>query len=138
MEERYSINDENILTGEVLDCKNGIVTVKLSSPCSSCSSSCAMAGGSKSKVIKIKSNNSFAAGQIVKLQENTAYSLKYSALAYLLPLVIMLLISGIADVIFKKDIVTAVSALISLILSWGILKIFAAPRINNSPYRLLD
>lgn len=131
-------NYNNILTGEVIDCKNGIVTVKVASQCSSCSSKCTLAGDDKSKIIKIKSNNNFSKGQVVKLQENTAYSLKNSALAYLLPLIIMLIISGCADIIFKKDIITAISAFISLIVSWVILKVLVAPRIKKSPYTLLD
>ena len=63
--------------------------------------------------------------------------LKLSILLYGLPLVIMFAVSLIIDTIFHKDTLTAISAALSLIISWLVLK-YISKSINKSPVKILE
>ncbi len=66
-----------------------------------------------------------------------SYMLKISMLLFGLPLIIMFAVSAIIDTVFHKDTLTAFSAVLSLVISWLILK-YISKNINKSPVRIIN
>ena len=60
-----------------------------------------------------------------------------SLLLYGLPIFIMLISAFITDTLFQKEIITALTALFSLALSWALLK-YISKKLNKNPVKILD
>ncbi len=116
------------------DDKNNI-TLFVEAGCENCTSSCLMS--STPKKLTLHTNKNYNIGENVSLIIDEKYMLKLSILLYGIPLIIMFAVSLMIDMLFHKDIVTATSAFLSLILSWIILK-YVSKNINKSPIKILD
>lgn len=131
-----SHNCQKVISAKVDFCDNkNNITLLIDAGCESCSSSCIMSAASKK--ITIHSSKKYNIGDTVSLIIDEKYMLKLSLILYGLPLIIMFVVSLIIDTIFHKDTLTAISAALSLIISWIILK-YISKNINKSPVRILE
>ena len=103
--------------------------------CENCTSSCLMA--STPKKISVRTNKKYNQGETVSLIIDENYMLKLSLMLYGLPILFMLVFALVIDNIFQKDTITALSALISLIISWAVLK-FISKKIKKSPVKIIE
>ena len=103
--------------------------------CENCTSSCLMA--STPKKISVRTNKKYNQGETVYLIIDENYMLKLSLMLYGLPILFMLVFALVIDNIFHKDTITALSALISLIISWAVLK-FISKKIKKSPVKIIE
>ena len=87
--------------------------------------------------ITLHADKKYNKGDTVSLIIDEKHMLKLSILLYGLPLVIMFAVSLIIDTIFHKDTLTAISAALSLIISWLVLK-YISKSINKSPVKILE
>lgn len=129
-------NCHKVISAKV-DCCNdkNNITLLIDAGCENCSSSCIMSAASKK--VTIHADKKYNTGETVSLIIDEKYMLKLSILLYGLPLVIMFAVSLIIDTIFNKDTLTAISAAVSLIISWLILK-YISNNINKSPVKILE
>lgn len=129
-------NCQKVISAKVdfCDSKNNI-TLLIDAGCESCTSSCIMSAASKK--ITLHADKKYNKGDTVSLIIDEKYMLKLSILLYGLPLVIMFAVSLIIDTIFHKDTLTAISAALSLIISWLVLK-YISKSINKSPVKILE
>lgn len=131
-----SHNCQKVISAKVDFCDNkNNITLLIDAGCESCTSSCIMSAASKK--ITIHSSKKYNIGDTVSLIIDEKYMLKLSLILYGLPLIIMFAVSLIIDTIFHKDTLTAISAALSLIISWLILK-YISKNINKSPVRILE
>lgn len=131
-----SQNCQKVISAKVDFCDNkNNITLLIDAGCESCSSSCIMSAASKK--ITIHSSKKYNIGDTVSIIIDEKYMLKLSLILYGLPLIIMFAVSLIIDTIFHKDTLTAISAALSLIISWLILK-YISKNINKSPVRILE
>ena len=128
-------NCQKIISAKVdfCDSKNNI-TLLIDAGCENCTSSCIMSAASKK--ITLHADKKYNKGDTVSLIINEKHMLKLSLLLYGLPLVIMFAVSLIINTVFHKDTLTALSAVLSIIISWIILK-YISKNINKSPVRIL-
>ena len=128
-------NCQKVISAKVAFCdsKNNI-TLLIDAGCENCTS-CIMSAASKK--ITLHADKKYNKGDTVSLIIDEKHMLKLSILLYGLPLVIMFAVSLIIDTIFHNDTLTAVSAALSLIISWVILK-YISKNINKSPVRILE
>ena len=103
--------------------------------CENCASSCLMA--STPKKISLRTNKKYNHGETVSLIIDEKYMLKLSLMLYGLPILFMFIFALVIDNIFHKDTITAVSALISLIISWAVLKVISK-KIKKSPVKIIE
>lgn len=103
--------------------------------CENCTSSCLMA--STPKKISVRTNKKYNHGENVSLIIDENYMLKLSLILYGLPILFMLVFALVIDNVFHKDTITALSALISLIISWAVLK-FISKKIKKSPVKIIE
>ena len=103
--------------------------------CENCTSSCLMA--STPKKISLHTNKQYNQGDTVSLIIDEKYMLKLSLMLYGLPSLFMFIFALVIDNIFHKDTITAVSALISLIISWAVLKVISR-KIKKSPVKIIE
>lgn len=103
--------------------------------CENCTSSCLMA--STPKKISVRTNKKYNQGETVSLIIDKKYMLKLSLMLYGLPILFMFIFALVIDNIFHKDTITAVSALISLIISWAVLKVISR-KIKKSPVKIIE
>lgn len=103
--------------------------------CENCTSSCLMA--STPKKISMRTNKKYNQGETVSLIIDEKYMLKLSLMLYGLPILFMFISALIIDNIFHKDSMTAISALMSLIISWAVLK-FISKKIKKSPVKIIE
>ena len=103
--------------------------------CENCTSSCLMA--STPKKISLHTNEKYNQGETVSLIIDEKYMLKLSFMLYGLPILFMFIFALVIDNIFHKDTITAVSALISLIISWAVLKVISR-KIKKSPVKIIE
>ena len=103
--------------------------------CENCTSSCLMA--STPKKISLHTNKKYNQGETVSLIIDKKYMLKLSLMLYGLPILFMFIFALVIDNIFHKDTITAVSALISLIISWAVLKVISR-KIKKSPVKIIE
>ena len=103
--------------------------------CENCTSSCLMA--STPKKISVRTNKKYNQGETVSLIIDENYMLKLSLMLYGLSILFMLVFALVIDNIFHKDTITALSALISLIISWAVLK-FISKKIKKSPVKIIE
>lgn len=128
-------NCQKIISAKVDSCDNkNNITLLINAGCESCTSSCIMAAAAKK--VTVHSDKKYNKGDTVSLIINEKYMLKLSLLLYGLPLVIMFAVSLIINTVFHKDTLTALSAVLSIIISWIILK-YISKNINKSPVRIL-
>lgn len=131
-----SHNCQKVISAKVDFCDNkNNITLLIDAGCESCTSSCIMSAASKK--ITVHSSKKYNIGDTVSLIIDEKYMLKLSLILYGLPLIIMFVVSLIIDTIFHKDTLTAISAALSLIISWLILK-YISKNINKSPVRILE
>lgn len=129
-------NCQKVISAKVESCDNkNNITLLIDAGCESCTSSCIMYAASKK--ITIHSSKKYNTGNTVSLIIDEKYMLKLSLILYGLPLFIMFAVSLIIDTVFHNDTLTAVSAALSLIISWVILK-YISKNINKSPVRILE
>lgn len=131
-----SQNCQKIIAATVASCddKNN-VTLIIDAGCENCTSSCIMSAASKK--ITLHANKKYNPGDTLSLIIDEKYMLKLSLLLYGLPLFIMFAVSILIDILCHKDTLTAVSAFLSLIISWAILKQISK-KINKSPVKILE
>ena len=103
--------------------------------CENCTSSCLMAFTPKK--ISLRTNKKYNQGETVSLIIDEKYMLKLSLMLYGLPILFMFIFALVIDNIFHKDTITAVSALISLIISWAVLKVISK-KIKKSPVKIIE
>ena len=103
--------------------------------CENCTSSCLMA--STPKKISLRTNKKYNQGETVSLIIDKKYMLKLSLMLYGLPILFMFIFALVIDNIFHKDTITAVSALISLIISWAVLKVISR-KTKKSPVKIIE
>lgn len=131
-----SQNCQKVISAKVDFCDNkNNITLLIDAGCESCTSSCIMSAASKK--ITVHSSKKYNIGDTVSLIIDEKYMLKLSLILYGLPLIIMFAVSLVIDTIFHKDTLTAISAALSLIISWLILK-YISKNINKSPVRILE
>jgi sigma-E factor negative regulatory protein RseC len=115
---------EAIVT-KILPNNKMIVEVARTSACSSCSlkGGCGVSSESPNNSYKVDNDINAKIGDsiIISIEQKTLY--KSAFLVYILPIILMLLTSYIIQLIFKKDIYTAISSLITLSIYFIILKI---------------
>ena len=103
--------------------------------CENCTSSCLMASTPKKR--SLRTNKKYNQGETVSLIIDEKYMLKLSFMLYGLPILFMFIFALVIDNIFHKDTITAVSALISLIISWAVLKVISR-KIKKSPVKIIE
>lgn len=103
--------------------------------CENCTSSCLMV--STPKKISLRTNKKYNQGETVSLIIDEKYMLKLSLMLYGLPILFMFIFALVIDNVFHKDTITAVSALISLIISWAVLKVISK-KIKKSPVKIIE
>lgn len=129
-------NCQKVISAKVESCDNkNNITLLIDAGCESCTSSCIMYAASKK--ITIHSSKKYNTGDTVSLIIDEKYMLKLSLILYGLPLFIMFAVSLIIDTVFHNDTLTSISAALSLIISWVILK-YISKNINKSPVRILE
>ncbi len=131
-----SQNCQKVISAKVYSCDNkNNVTLLIDAGCESCTSSCIMSTASKK--ITLYTEKQYNTGDTVSLIIDEKYMLKISMLLFGLPLIIMFAVSAIIDTVFHKDTLTAFSAVLSLVISWLILK-YISKNINKSPVRIIN
>ena len=136
MLKNHTHNCQKVISAKVESCDNkNNITLLIDAGCESCTSSCIMSAASKK--ITIHSSKKYNTGDTVSLIIDEKYMLKLSLILYGLPLFIMFAVSLIIDTVFHNDTLTSISAALSLIISWVILK-YISKNINKSPVRILE
>ena len=111
-----SQNCQKVISAKVYSCDNkNNVTLLIDAGCESCTSSCIMSTASKK--ITLYTEKKYNTGDTVSI--------------------IMFAVSAIIDTVFHKDTLTAFSAVLSLVISWLILK-YISKNINKSPVRIIN
>ncbi|MDP3387402.1 MAG: SoxR reducing system RseC family protein [Eubacteriales bacterium] len=115
-----------IKIAQVVNIENNLAYIKVARA-SACGDNCASCGSActdKGHILKV-ADNGYAPGQLLTLTTKDKNLLAYSSVAYGIPLLVMLaatLLSYRYINIGNKDIVSAVSGLLSLVLSFYILR----------------
>lgn len=130
-----NICNQHAISVTVLSSHDGFVVVEQALECANCKSSCLLA--QKKKSFTIKTNKSYEKGAQINIIVDEKYMLKLALLLYGLPIIIMLVTAFIAEKLFQKEIITSLTALFSLIISWGILK-YVSKNLKQSPIHILD
>lgn len=131
----HNLCHQNAVSVTVLSSYDGFITVEQALECANCKSSCLLA--QKTKSFNIKTNKTYEKGTTINIIIDEKYMVKLALLLYGLPIFIMLISAFITDTLFQKEIITALTALFSLILSWAILK-YISKKLRKNPVIILD
>lgn len=135
MSDNNNLCSQHTVSVTVLSSRDGFVVVEQALECANCKSSCLLA--QKKKSFTIKTNKSYEKGSHINIIIDEKYMINLALLLYGMPILIMIISAFIADMLFQKEIITALTALFSLILSWGILK-YVSKNLKRSPIHILD
>lgn len=131
----HNLCHQNAVSVTVLSSHDGFVTVEQALECANCKSSCLLA--QKTKSFNIKTNKTYEKGTTINIIIDEKYMVCLSLLLYGLPIFIMLISAFITNTLFQKEIITALTALFSLILSWAILK-YISKKLRKNPVKILN
>lgn len=111
------------------------VSIYSKSVCSKCDvrGSCNSLSGTSEKIfeINVEKDHNYIVGQKVRLSITTRTGNKGVLIAYILPLGILITGMAVADSLFHKEGITAITALGVLIMYFGILSLFKN-KVNNA------